>query len=250
MKIEFLKLIKNIPILSILIFWIIISVLNFPRSQTKFSILEIFEFNGIVNNANPFVFIFNSVNAYISVIIIPVICHLAFIKDAGIYKAARAHFLKKSLFIITFFKLLAIGTILALTYLVIFLIYCIVIYYRFDVSLLKSIALITFFYLKFVCISTLFSYFLLLLQSLISYKRTVLYYAFYLLGLGSLAISIEFNYTPFNWFVNGLGYFSRLHSSKSFQVAQDFNSELLMASLVSVLCLIFYFLYERRKVIY
>lgn len=250
MKIEFLKLIKNIPILSILILWIIISAFTFPRSQSKFPILEIFAFNGMVNKANPFIFIFSSINAYITVIIIPVICHLAFIKDIGLYKTARSYFLKKSLFAITFFKVIAIGSILALTYIVIFLIYYIIIYYRFNVSILNSVSLIMFFYLKFVCISTLFSYFLILLQSLISWRRSVVYYGFYLLGIGSLVVYIEHNYTPYNWYVNGLGYYSQLHSNKSFQVEQDFKSEIFMFCVVSVLCIIFYFSHERKKIIY
>ena len=100
------------------------------------------------------------------------------------------------------------------------------------------------------CISVLYSYFLILLQSLISSKRSVVYYGFYLIGMGFLVVYIEDNYTPYNWYVNGLGYYSRLHSNKSFQVAQDFTSELLMASLVSVFCLVFYFLYERKKAFY
>ena len=250
MKIELLKLIKNIPILSMLLLWIIISAFTFPRSQSKFPILEIFAFNGLVNKANPFIFIFSSINAYITVIIIPVICHLAFIKDIGIFMAGRSHFFKKSLFAITFFKVLAIGSILALTYIVIFLIYFIVIYYRFEVSLLNSFSLIMFLYFKFMCSSVLYSYFLILLQSLISSKRSVVYYGFYLIGMGFLVVYIEDNYTPYNWYVNGLGYYSRLHSNKSFQVAQDFTSELLMASLVSVFCLVFYFLYERKKAFY
>lgn len=250
MKVEFLKLIKNVPLISMLLLWVIIAVLSLPKPQGQFIFLKVFAFNGVVNNANPLVFIYNSTNAYITVIIIPIICHLAFIKDLGIYRNARVHFFKKSLFLITFSKVLAISIILSLIYILIFLIYTTVIYFRFDISLFQSIDLIIFFLLKFVLISTLFSYFLLLLQIQISWRRSAVYYSFYLFGIISILFFGERNFTPYNWYINGLGYYIRLTSNKSVQVAQDFTSELLMASLVIVLCLIFYFFYERRKAIY
>lgn len=250
MKVEFLKLIKNIPLISILLLWIIIAVVTFPRPQTQFTFLKVFAFNGVVNNGNPLVFIFNSANAYITVIIIPIICQLAFIKDLGIYKNARALFFKKSLFTITFFKVLAISSFLSMVYLLIFLIYSVVTYFRFDISLFQSIDLIIFYLLKFILISTLFSFFLLLFQSFIPWRRSMVYYSFYLLGIISILFFGERNFTPYNWYLNGLGYYIRLTSNKSVQIEQDFNSELLLTFLVSVFCLIFYFLYERRKAIY
>lgn len=250
MKIEFLKLIKNIPIISILFFWIIIAVSSLPRPQGQFMFLKVYAFNGVINNANPLVFIFNSANAFLTAIIIPIICHLAFIKDLGIYNNARVHFFKKTLFIITFFKVLAISSILSFIYMLIFLIYSIVTYFRFDISLFQSIDLIIFFLLKFILISTLFSYFLLLFQSLISWRRSLVYYSFYLLGIISILFYGERSFTPYNWYINGLGYYNRLTTNKSFRVEHDFNSELLLTSLVCVFCLIFYFLYERRKAIY
>lgn len=250
MKIEFLKLIKNIPIIIMLILWIIISVLFIPSAKFKIPEPEIFVFNGLFNKANSLIYIFNSFQAFIAVLIIPVICNLAFIKEMGIFNASRDRFFKKSLFSITFFKVLAIGAFLVFTYTLVLLIYITVIYFRFDISLFQSFHLIAFLYFKFALNSILFSYCLLLFQSLLSWRRSIIYYSFYLLGISSILFYGERNVTPYNWYINGLGYYNRLTSNKSVQIAQDFNSELLLTSLVCACCLIFYFLYERRKAIY
>ena len=250
MKIEFLKLIKNIPIIIMLILWIIISVLSIPSAKFKFPEPEIFVFNGLFNKANSLIYTFNSIQAFIAVMIIPVICNLAFIKEMGIFNASRDRFFKKSLFTITFFKVLAIGTVLVLTYTLVLLIYITVIYFRLNLSLFQSFHLIAFLYFKFALNSILFSYFLLLFQSLLSWRRSIIYYVSYIGGLLCVLFFINRNYTPFNWYMNGLGYMNRLYEKKSFRVEHDFNSELLLTSLVCVCCLIFYFLYERRKAIY
>lgn len=250
MKIEFLKLIKNIPIIIILILWIISSVFILPSAKFKFPEPELFVFNGLFNKANSLIYIFNSTQAFIAVMIIPVICNLAFIKEMGIFNASRDRFFKKSLFTITFFKVLAIGTVLVLTYTLVLLIYITVIYFRLNISLFQSFHLIAFLYFKFALNSILFSYFLLLFQSLLSWRRSIIYYISYIGGLLCVLFFINRNYTPFNWYMNGLGYLDRLYSKKTFRVENDFNSELLLISLVCVCCLIFYFLYERRKAIY
>lgn len=250
MKIEFLKLSKNIPIIIMLILWIIISVLFIPSAKFKIPEPELFFFNGLFNKANSLIYIFNSIQAFIAIIFIPLICNLAFIKEMGIFNASRDRFFKKSLFTITFFKVLAIGAFLVFTYALVLLIYITVLYFRFDISLFQSFHLIAFLYFKFALNSILFSYCLLLFQILLSWRRSVIYYSFYLLGIISILLNGERNFTPYNWYINGLGYYNRLTRNKSVQIEQDFNSELLLTSLVCVCCLSFYFLYERRKVIY
>lgn len=250
MKIEFLKLSKNIPIIIMLILWIIISVLFIPSAKFKIPEPELFVFNGLFNKANSLIYIFNSIQAFIAIIFIPLICNLAFIKEMGIFNASRDRFFKKSLFTITFFKVLAIGAFLVFTYALVLLIYITVLYFRFDISLFQSFHLIAFLYFKFALNSILFSYCLLLFQILLSWRRSVIYYSFYLLGIISILLNGERNFTPYNWYINGLGYYNRLTRNKSVQIEQDFNSELLLTSLVCVCCLSFYFLYERRKVIY
>lgn len=249
MRIELIKCLKNKPLVVVGILWFILMVFLAPGSGSSFSTSSCF-FEGQQHEAHPLIYSFSSRNAYISCIFLPMLSYLIYIIDTGLYRSQRINFLRQSISKGLISKIMVLTAISWFIYVINTLTYALLFWLRFDILITDAPYLLTFISLKFALNSFLFISFLLLAITLLKSGRQLIYF----IGAGLfLVFSVLFSssyYTPFNWFVNSLGFMNRLRENNLYSPLADFRSEFFMLLLILFLASVFYLKYEKKQTAY
>lgn len=234
----------------ITLIWISAIYFFIPRLGTSLSSSEKFIFEGNLNIANQFIFLFSSINAYLACIFIPISSYLFYLLDKGLYKSHKINFQNRPFPKIIISKIFVMTLVSIIVYLVNITIYGLVIYLRFKIDILGAPSLLLFLILKFVINSFFLCSFLSLTIILLKFKFQLLYFIGSIICLFFSIIFSTSYYTPFNWFVNSLGFINKIQLNNSYRPLIDFKSEFLMISLVFVLSIVFYIKYEKKRILY
>jgi len=244
---EILKYVKNKQMIVTTILWIIGFVLVTPRNGTNMSSTGYNLFEGMRNIGNPYGYFFSSINAYVACLFIPALAFLLYKNDRRLYETSRINFLNQSIFKITVSKIVLLTGICMVVYCINLVLYGMIISFRFGINITEAYYLISFLSLKFLMNSFYFSSLLILSISLLKQKHQIIYFIASLLFIFfTIAFSNSY-FTPFNWYVNSLGFLNNLRGNTIYRPIMDFRSELRMIPSVLLLIFIFYLKYENRK---
>jgi hypothetical protein len=190
---------------------------------------------------------FSSTNAYVASIFLPIICFLIYNNDSKLYSSSRINYLTTSFLKMTIWKSIVILIVSLTVFTIALVLYSLLAYLIFGIVILQAGNLVVFLTFKYFLNVSLFILFLVFAITLLKRKYQWLYFVSCILfSFSTIAYSSAY-YTPFNWFINSLGFINRLAGNNSYRPLMDFKAELYMFPLVTLLMAVVYIKYERAR---
>lgn len=245
MKSEFLKVKRNIFFWIVLIGIIslgimaVLSEIKIPDSLMTKPVI----FNKINNVNYYYVIIINSSFSYFFILFFSLLTLVFYEVDHHLLKNAFAYNFRKSNLNILLNKALSVF----FTCLFFYLVFCVLALSNLDlfqknkIEQLYSFSLL--FLLKYVINSFFLISILILVQAIL--KNMWLYLFFIIMNLSALFL-VERQYSFFSWYVNALAFMLKFMKNRSFNITENYQSELFLAATFLILLLSFYYIEKIR----